>query len=96
MIYIGARTFYNTAIAEIAIPESVEEIGNGAFWNCEDLTTIRILKSINDGERILFYDDYDGDVEDVYPSLVRILVPMKQLILVIITQFLCGLLLSHF
>ena len=43
---IGAAAFYGTALTSIIIPDSVQTIGNSAFYNCADATSIVIGKGV--------------------------------------------------
>ena len=37
---IGERAFWNTVIAEVQIPASVQSIGKSAFYECENLQKV--------------------------------------------------------
>ena len=55
---IGERWFKNASIKEIVIPKTVKSIGDNAFYNCENLTSVILqegLESIGDG---CFSGDY--------------------------------------
>lgn len=43
---IGQKTFVNTALTEIVIPDGVTEIGGHAFESCESLTSVTIAGSV--------------------------------------------------
>lgn len=40
--YIGANAFTNTKLSSVTLPDSVTYVGNHAFYNCYDLTTLNI------------------------------------------------------
>jgi hypothetical protein len=42
LTHIGANAFAGTGVRELIIPQEVVEIGNGAFYCCESLTTVRL------------------------------------------------------
>ena len=42
---IGAAAFYGTPLTEIIIPDSVVNIGDGAFENCKNLTNVKLSKN---------------------------------------------------
>ena len=55
---IGEKAFYASAIKSITIPEGVEEIGNQAFAECEELLMVYIaefcIPTINESTEYLF------------------------------------------
>ncbi|MBE5730340.1 MAG: leucine-rich repeat domain-containing protein [Clostridiales bacterium] len=71
---IGSGAYLGTAIEEITIPASVVTINNGAFWNCENLTTIWLMRTAELGTTVI-WDMYSGEITDVYPSLEGIIAP---------------------
>lgn len=51
-----ANAFSNTALRSINIPDSVETIGDGAFWNCTSLTNIHLPASLTSlGDKVFEY-----------------------------------------
>lgn len=58
---IGRAAFYGTEHAyprfkEIKIPDSVETIGNGAFYDCRDLERITLPSALQKLSNVTFYD----------------------------------------
>ena len=58
---IGRAAFYGTEHAyprfkEIKIPDSVETIGNGAFYDCRDLERITLPSALQTLSNVTFYD----------------------------------------
>lgn len=45
---IGDWAFYSTDVASVTIPDSVTNIGDGAFFDCESLTNVTIGNSVAD------------------------------------------------
>ncbi len=43
---IWGSAFFNTSVSEVSIPDSVKSIGNGAFYDCENLTSIKLPKGL--------------------------------------------------
>ncbi len=53
---VGNYAFKETAISSINIPDSVETIGDGAFWNCTSLTNIHLPASLTSlGDKVFEY-----------------------------------------
>ena len=46
LIEIGSQAFYSTAIQEAILPETVEKIGDQAFFRCNELQFVYIPKSV--------------------------------------------------
>ncbi|MBR2318381.1 MAG: leucine-rich repeat domain-containing protein [Bacteroidaceae bacterium] len=53
---IGEFSFYKCAIKEVTIPEGVEDIKEGAFAFCPELTSVKIPSSIKNIEDGAFYE----------------------------------------
>ncbi|MBD5272473.1 MAG: leucine-rich repeat domain-containing protein [Bacteroides sp.] len=47
LVNIGARSFYETNLTSIIIPESVNSIGDKAFYGCSGLSSITLPESIS-------------------------------------------------
>ncbi len=52
---IGAFAFQKTAISKITIPDSVQAIGDSAFYCCENLTEITLPNSVSHLDGFVFY-----------------------------------------
>ena len=53
---IGDAAFSNTSIGSISLPESLEQIGCSAFWNCSNLESIKIPSNVVQIGRAAFWD----------------------------------------
>ena len=62
--YIGSRAFFKTGIIDLAIPDSVKEIGIRAFYGCSDLKTVSIGHGLSKIPDYTFYDC--ESLEEVY------------------------------
>ena len=51
---IGPYAFNSTAVTEVVIPESVERIGWGAFWNCQSLKKLNLPANLTQIEESAF------------------------------------------
>ena len=69
---IGEKWFENASIREIVIPKSVKTIGDGAFYNCNNLASIILqegLESIGD-------ECFSGNIlDDNAPQIREITIP---------------------
>lgn len=54
---IGAECFRETAIAAIDLPDTLTEVGNGAFRLCKNLKSVTFPDSLTTLGRTVFYDD---------------------------------------
>ena len=62
--YIGSRAFFKTGIIDLAIPDSVKEIGIRAFYGCDDLKTVTIGHGLAQIPDYAFYECVS--LEEVY------------------------------
>lgn len=66
IIKIGTYAFVRTAVAEIKIPGSIKDIGQRAFWYCENLKTVDIKEGV---------EQISSDAFSDCESLVFIMIP---------------------
>ncbi len=71
---IGTNAFSKTALTAITIPKKVSNIGE-AFWNCNSLSLIRLMRAENDKITNIVWNDESILLSDVYPKLTKIYVP---------------------
>ena len=58
---IGERWFGDASIREIVIPKSVKSIGNDAFYDCENLTSVILQEGLESIGDYCFSGYYDAE-----------------------------------
>ena len=67
--YIGVRSFLKSGVTRIMIPENVKEIGQAAFWWCDDLDTIDFNAKNCVLGQTLYYEF--SNKYDIWPSHIK-------------------------
>ncbi len=52
---LGSQVFLGCPFTEMTLPGCITELGEGIFWNCEDLTSVTLNEGITEVPRNFFY-----------------------------------------
>lgn len=57
LVSIGSNSFSHTGLIDVVIPDTVSEIGDGAFYGCPKLETVVVSKNVTTIERDTFREN---------------------------------------
>ncbi len=70
VVRIDDRAFYMSAIKEVVMGDGVKEIGNRAFYYCQDLVRVQFGKNVETIEQYAFYNT--GEIEEIaLPATIK-------------------------